>query len=149
MTSADFCAFSTVFRQWLLLSEHTAQISLGTTHFFPSIYLPHLLHTVPCGYWALTCLAVLPPHTAFYVISVRQTRGLPPPSFRFHFAVNTLGLGYDLPTTGRSPDFHRLETCAARRTKESGKGQSLTFTRFFLIRYLNKPFVFPCRSIIS
>ena len=118
MTSADFCAFSTVFRQWLLLSERTTQTSLGTTRFFPSIYLPYLPSAVPCSYWASTCSAALPLHVALYMVSVRQTRVLPPPSFRFHFAVNTLGLGYDLPTTGRSPDFHRLETCAARRTQK-------------------------------
>ena len=39
-----------------------------------------------------------------------------PASFRFHLAVDTLAFGYILPTTGRIPDFHRLETCAARRT---------------------------------
>ena len=32
--------------------------------------------------------------------------------------MNTLAFGYILPTTGRIPDFHRLETCAAGRTAE-------------------------------
>ncbi|MDU4977127.1 MAG: hypothetical protein E6X19_30930, partial [Hungatella hathewayi] len=31
--------------------------------------------------------------------------------------VDTLAFGYILPTTGRIPDLHRLETCAAGRTK--------------------------------
>ena len=31
--------------------------------------------------------------------------------------MDTLAFGYILPTTGRIPDFHRLETCAAGRTK--------------------------------
>lgn len=35
MTSADFCMFSTALQQWLLLSEHSIQTSLGTTRFFP------------------------------------------------------------------------------------------------------------------
>ncbi|MBS6759333.1 hypothetical protein, partial [Hungatella hathewayi] len=33
--------------------------------------------------------------------------------------VDTLAFGYILPTTGRIPDLHRLETCAAGRTKKS------------------------------
>jgi len=33
------------------------------------------------------------------MISVRQTRDLPPPSFRFVVTHDTLGLGYILPTT--------------------------------------------------
>jgi hypothetical protein len=32
--------------------------------------------------------------------------------------MDTLAFGYILPTTGRIPDFHRLETCAAGRTKK-------------------------------
>ena len=40
-----------------------------------------------------------------------------PASFRFHLTMDTLAFGYVLPTTGRTPDLHRLETCAAGRTK--------------------------------
>ena len=109
MASADFYTFSAAFQQRLLLSERTAQISPGTTRFFPSIYLPYLPYMIPCSYWALTCCAVLPSCIAFYMISVRQTRGLPigyffsqyPASFRFHLTMDTLAFGYILPTTGR------------------------------------------------
>ncbi|WP_418551056.1 hypothetical protein, partial [Hungatella sp.] len=38
-------------------------------------------------------------------------------SFRFHLTMDTLAFGYILPTTGRIPDLHRLETCAAGRTQ--------------------------------
>ena len=99
------------------------QISPGTTRFFPSIYLPHLLHMIPCSYWALACQAVLPSCATLYVVSVRQARGLPavslfphPASFRFHLTVDTLAFGYFLPATGRIGVFHPLETCAAGRT---------------------------------
>ena len=34
--------------------------------------------------------------------------------------MDTLAFGYILPTTGRIPDLHRLETCAAGRTPETG-----------------------------
>ena len=63
--------------QWLPLSRHTAQTSLGTTRFFLSIHLPHLSCMIPCSYWALTCCAALPSCKTLYVISVRQTRDLP------------------------------------------------------------------------
>ena len=102
------------------------QISPGTTRFFPSIYLPHLLCTIPCSYWASACLAVLPSCATLYVISVRQARGLPavslfphPASFRFHLTMDTLTFGYILPATGRIRVFHPLETCAAGRTKRN------------------------------
>ena len=80
---------------------------------------------IPCSYWASVCLAVLPSCMTSYVVSVRQVGGLPvvslfphPASFRSHLAVGTLAFGCILPTTGRIRDFHPLETCAARRTKE-------------------------------
>ena len=59
--------------QWLPLSRHIAQTSLGTTRFFLSIHLPHLSCMIPCSYWASTWLAVLPSCMTSYEISVRQT----------------------------------------------------------------------------
>ena len=50
------------------------------------------------------------------MISVRRVRVLPPPSFRFRLATDTLGFGYDLPAAGRSRDFHPLERALAGRT---------------------------------
>ena len=109
--------------QWLLLSEHNAQTSPGTTRFFLSIHLPHLSCMIPCSYWGSTCVAAFPSCITFYEISLRQTRDLPvvilfphPASFRFHLTMDTLAFGYILPTTGRIRDFNPLETCAARRT---------------------------------
>ena len=56
---------------------------------------------------------------ASYVISVRQTRVLPPASFRFHLAVDTLALSYALGTinlrSGLSPV--RLRPCRAHDKK--------------------------------
>ena len=52
------------------------------------------------------------------MISVRQTRDLPPPSFRFHLTMDTLGLSCILPTTRRIRNFHPLVTCAARHTNK-------------------------------
>ena len=39
--------------------------------------------------------------------------------------MNTLAFGYILPTTGRIPDFHRLETCAAGRTEKAAEARLL------------------------
>ena len=126
MASADFCAFSAALQLRLRLSARSAQTSPGTTHFFPSIYLPHLPHAIPCSYWASTWYAALPSHIAFYAVSVRQARGLPvvslfphPASFRFRLTTDTLAFGYLLPATGRIRVFHPLETCAAGRTYEA------------------------------
>ena len=54
---------------------------------------------------------------AFYAISVRQAKGLPPASFRFHLAMDTFAFGYALPATGRAWDFHPLDFAHAGRTK--------------------------------
>ena len=126
--------------QWLPLSRRTAQTSLGTTRFFLSIHLPHLSRRIPCSYWALTWVAVLPSCITLYEISVRQTRDLPvvslfphPASFRFHLTMDTLAFGYILPTTGRIRDFNPLETCAARRTQQkSGETFLGSLPLFFL-----------------
>ena len=133
--------------QWLLLSEHIAQISPGTTPFFRSIYLSHLSYMIPCSYWASACLAVLPSCITLYEISVRQTRDLPvvslfphPASFRFHLTMDTLAFGYILPITGRIRDFNPLETCAARRTtQKNGKETVVTvfFPFFTIISFFN------------
>ena len=133
--------------QCLLLSEHIAQTSPGTTHFFLSIYLSHLSYMIPCSYWASACLAVLPSCITLYEISVRQTRYLPvvslfphPASFRFHLTMDTLAFGYILPTTGRIRDFNPLETCAARRTtQKNGKETVVTvfFPFFTIISFFN------------
>ena len=46
--------------------------------------------------------------------------------------MNTLAFGYVLPTTGRTPDLHRLETCAAGRTLKI-PGASLRGTWYFSV----------------
>jgi len=55
----------------------------------------------------LACLAASPSVILPDVVSVRQTRILPPASFRFHFAMDTLALDYVLGTinlySGLSP----------------------------------------------
>ena len=70
--------------QWLPLSRHIAQTSLGTTRFFLSIHLPHLSCMIPCSYWASICCATLPSCITSYEISVRQTRDLPVSQFTPH-----------------------------------------------------------------
>src|SRR5699024_3451721 len=52
-----------------------------------------------CSYWTSTSFAVLSSHVASYMISVRQTRGLPKASFRFHITMDTLAIDYALTAT--------------------------------------------------
>lgn len=91
MTSADFLDFSYVSLHRLLFQNSFRQCisktSPGKSVIFLSIYLPHLHYLFSSSYRALVCVATLPIGTALYVISVRQTRDLPPTSFRFHVSV--------------------------------------------------------------
>ena len=69
------------------------QTSPGKNAIFPSTYLLHLLHATfgRKGFALLSRLAQS--HIALYEVRVPQTGGLPPASFRFHVAVDTLALG--------------------------------------------------------
>jgi hypothetical protein len=69
------------------------QISPGKNDNFPSIYLPDLpLH--PLVERALASGAASPGLTASHQVSVRQARSLPPASFRFRLAADTLASSY-------------------------------------------------------
>src|SRR5699024_4376335 len=70
-----------------------------------------------CSYWTSTSFAVLSSHVASYMISVRQTRGLPKASFRFHITMDTLAIGYALPATRSRSGLPpvRVRTCWANK----------------------------------
>ena len=53
--------------------------------------------TVPNSYRALICLATYPQLYALYEVSVRQTKCLPPASFRFHLTMDTIAIGCMIP----------------------------------------------------
>mgnify|MGYP006994932887 CR=1 FL=1 len=92
---------------------------------FPSIYLPHLL-VLPATFGLRCFLPSYPYFPALYVVSVRQVRGLPTASFRFHLTVNTLAVqlcASSLPT--RTRDFHPLEPAHGGRTKNERSQLSL------------------------
>src|SRR5690625_2568707 len=73
-----------------------------------------------CSYRTLTSFAVLSSYVASYMISVRQTRGLPRASFRFNLTVDTLAFGYVLTATGRTRVLHPLEFANAGRNRVGG-----------------------------
>jgi len=100
------------------------------TQSFPPIYPPHLHKLVPCSYWTSTCCGALSPICALYAVPVRQARGLPPSSFRFRVATDTLGLSYALPATGRARDFHPLDCAHTGRTQKSAKTTIVGFSTF-------------------
>ena len=61
------------------------------------------------------------PQQYAFAVSVRRTRDLPPPSFRFRVTTDTFGLGYTLPTTGRVRDLHPLDCAHAGRIHQIGQ----------------------------
>src|SRR5699024_6036472 len=87
-----------------------------------------------CSYRTSTSFAVLSSHVASYMISVRQTRGLPRASFRFHITMDTLAFGYVLTATrshsGLSPI--RVRPCWAnkRGTSISTSTSDNSYTNF-------------------
>ena len=86
---------------------------------FPSIYLPHLL-VLPATFGLQRFLPPYPYFPALYVVSVRQVRGLPTASSRFHLTMDTLAVqlcASSLPT--RTRDFHPLEPAHGGRTKKT------------------------------
>ena len=95
---------------------------------FPSMYLPHLL-VLPATFGLQRFQPPYPYFPALYVVSVRQVRGLPTASSRFHLTMDTLAVqlcASSLPT--RTRDFHPLEPAhggRASKTSRSGMGGSL------------------------
>ena len=84
---------------------------------FPLIYLPHLL-VLPATFGLHRFQPTYPYFPALYVVPVRQAKGLPTASFRFHLAMDTLAVQLctsSLPT--RTRDFHPLERAHGAQTK--------------------------------
>ena len=67
-----------------------------------------------------------------------------PASFRFHLTMDTLAFGYVLPTTGRTPDLHRLETCAAGRTRKKESAEISAGPFCLIVRSSSKWCLFQC-----
>ena len=59
-------------------------------------------------------------------VRVPQAEGLPPASFGFRLATDTLAIGCALPAAGRARDFHPLGVCHARHTKKVGPARGRT-----------------------
>ena len=112
MASADYS------RQALLRVPrwaHVRESSSGKNVFFPTMCLLHLHlgFRVAWGF-VLSCRLTHPRMPD--AVPVRQASGLPPTSFRFRLATDTLVFGYALGATPRARDFHPLERAHAERT---------------------------------
>ena len=86
---------------------------------FPLIYLPHLL-VLPATFGLHRFWPTYPYFPALYVVPVRQAKGLPTASFRFHLTMDTLAVQLctsSLPT--RTRDFHPLGRAHGAQTKKS------------------------------
>ena len=91
---------------------------------FSLIHLPHLL-VLPATFGLYRFWPTYPYFPALYVVPVRQAKGLPTASFRFHLAMDTLAVQLctsSLPT--RTRDFHPLERAHGAQTKKSSKSFS-------------------------
>src|SRR5690606_11981732 len=90
------------------LFSHLHEISLGKNDNFHPIYLLHL----PCRLRAVLDFGLMcnliQTTLALYVVSVRQARTMPPVSFRFHLAMDTLTLRSHFPLLGRVRDLHPI-----------------------------------------
>ncbi|MDQ0901408.1 hypothetical protein [Paenibacillus sp. V4I7] len=76
------------------IAPRSVQISPGKSAIFLSIYLLHLL-SYAFGSKDFNLLCSLIQRTlALYEVRVPQTGDLPPASFRFHLAMDTLALSY-------------------------------------------------------
>ena len=86
---------------------------------FPLIYLPHLL-VLPATFGLHRFQPTYPYFPALYVVPVRQAKGLPTASFRFHLTMDTLAvqLCTSLLLT-RTRDFHPLERAHGAQTKRT------------------------------
>ena len=85
---------------------------------FPLIYLPHLL-VLPATFGLHRFEPTYPYFPALYVVPVRQAKGLPTASFRFHLTMDTLAVQLctsSLPT--RTRDLHPLERAHGARTEK-------------------------------
>ena len=114
---------------------------------FPLIYLPHLL-VLPATFGLHRHLPTYPYFPALYVVPVRQVKGLPAASFRFHLTMDTLAVQLctsSLPT--RTRDFHPLERAHGAQTNSAGTSYEIpalstkaffippaNHFRFFLLR---------------
>ena len=82
------------------------QISPGIAHPPSRLCLSDLRRSLPYKYWALVTFDTSPGCVASYPLPVRQASVLPPASFRFAVARDTLAVWLALPLVGRAEDFH-------------------------------------------
>ena len=82
------------------------------------LYLLHLHQPfrIAIGLWSVW--QPYPRSNALYEVSVRQARCLPPTSFRFHLAMDTLVLGYVIPAIRAHSGLTPVDNAHAERTKK-------------------------------
>ena len=95
MTSADFSQFVVTARLLSLKPRLRDLPSYGRT--LSGLYPLGLLSAVRIVIGLLLPLQHYPCLPAFYQVLVHRANRLPPASFRFHLAMDTLALGYAIP----------------------------------------------------
>ena len=85
---------------------------------FPLIHLPHLL-VLPATFGLHRFMPTYPYFPALYVVPVRQAKGLPAASFRFHLTMDTLAVQlYTSSLPRRVRDLHPLERAHGAQTQK-------------------------------
>ena len=83
--------------------------------FFPTMHLPHL-HLWFRIVWGFILSSKLTHPLVPNRVPARQVIGLPPTSFRFRLATDTLVFGYALGAISCARDFHPLDHAHAERS---------------------------------
>jgi len=91
MVSADFS--QQLLAMLHTLFPHVCETSHGKTHHFHSIYRHHLHKSHPCSLWDFVLFGKLVLQLMPDDVRVPPAGTLPPASFRFHLAMDTLALG--------------------------------------------------------
>jgi hypothetical protein len=94
MPSADSCCFSQTSRPGLQSYSVQQQVSPGKSAVFLSIYPPHLLPATFGSMDFVLFSRLIQSQAASYGVRVPRAGDLPPASFRFRLAADTLALSY-------------------------------------------------------
>ena len=94
--------------------------------------LPHLLQSFRIAIGLQCSLPPYPRPKALYVVPVRQARCLPPASFRFYLAIDTLASGWTLPAIRARWGFApvRIRSCWTNKEKHPQISGCFHFDRY-------------------
>ena len=129
-------SFSTIFLT--MYSSSFPEYSMFTSphrvsHLTFILYSLDLLYKVTYIFWALTCLVVLPSHTALISSFCTSSQNFDTHFLHFHLTMDSLCFSMWLAIYTSTTDFHRLvkrHACRTKKTKYSSKTKIFCFCLF-------------------